>query len=216
MPIVYIIEANGGFCVRILYSIFAVAIVFAVSNSTALARVSVKETNKYYKVRGKTAPEVFRQITKKGPRHRGLARAVATTAINLKMDGVRIGVRGNRCVVKSLRVKLRLQYKYPKWSNIRQGSKRARANWRTYMKQVIRHERTHGVIAKKLARDVNRSIARLTTRKSRNCTRMGRQIERTFKKLNKEHDRLQTAFDKKEHRQTSYIMKLARKFAFTR
>jgi len=188
-------------------------LILMVFSDVASARVSIKESNKYYQVRGKSATQVFDQIKRKGPRHRGRKRAVATTKIKMKMDNVKIGVRGRRCVVEKLRVSLTLVYTYPRWSNIRRGSKRARANWNAYYKQVVRHEKTHGDIAKKMATDLNRAIRKITDRKSRNCSRMSRQIERTFKKLNKIHDRKQTAFDAREQRRSSRIMKLQRVFA---
>ncbi len=190
-------------------------LVFIISGGVASARVSVKEVNKYYNVRGKTASQVFDQIKRKGPRHRGLRRAVATTKINLKMGNVKIGVRGRRCVVNGLQVMLSLEYKYPRWRNIKQGRRQARKNWNAYYKQVVRHEKTHGEIAKKMASDLDRAIKKVTDRKSRNCSRMARKIERVFNKLNKEHDRKQSAFDTREHRRSSNIMKLQRVFTLS-
>ena len=129
------------------------------------------------------------------------------------MDRVDIRRRGRRCFVKNVRVKLSLVYSYPRWSNIKRGSKSARKKWKKYYKQIVRHEKNHGALAKKMARNVERSIRKLTSRSSRNCSALTRKLKRSFSKINRQHDRQQSAFDKREHRRTSHIMKLARAFA---
>lgn len=191
-----------------------IAVLFlAISFNAAEARITIRETTKFYNIRAKNAQGVFKQISHKGLMRSGSRYAVATTQINLKMDRVDIQRRGRRCVVKDMRVKLSLVYNYPRWRNIKQSSKSARKKWIKYYKQVVRHEKNHGALAKKMARNVERSVRKLTSRSSRNCSVLTLKLKRTFSKISRQHDRQQSAFDKREHRRTSHIMKLARAFA---
>lgn len=191
-----------------------IAILFvAITLNAAEARVTIRESTKYYNIRAKNAQEVFRQISRNGLMRRGSQHAVATTQIVMKMDRVNIQRRGRRCVVKNVRVKLTLVYSYPRWRNIKQSSRSARNKWKRYYKQVVRHEKNHGALAKKMARNVERSVRKLTSRSSRNCSALTRNLKRAFNKINRQHDRQQSAFDKREHRRNSHIMKLARAFA---
>jgi len=194
-------------------SAFITVLFVAITFNAAQARINIRESTKFYNIRAKNAQEVFRQISRNDLMRRGRQHAVATTQINLKMDRVDILRRGRRCVVKDVRVKLSLVYSYPRWRNINQSSKSARKKWKRYYKQVVRHEKNHGALAKKLARKMERSARKLTSRSSRNCSVLTRKLRRTFKALNRQHDRQQTSFDKREHRRTSHIMKLAREFA---
>lgn len=191
-----------------------IAILFvAVTFKAAEARISIRESTKYYNIRAKNAQGVFRQISRKGLMRRGSQHAVATTQIKMKMDRLKIQRRGKRCVVKNVRVNLALVYSYPRWRNIRKGSRSARNKWKVYFKQIVRHEKHHGAIAKKYARQLERSVGKLSTRASRNCSALTRKLKRLFKTADRRHDRLQTAFDKREHRRSSHIMKLHRAFA---
>ncbi len=203
---------SGRVVVKLISTILAVLFV-AITFNAAEARVTIRETTKFYNIRAKNAQGVFNQISRKGLMRRGNQHAVATTLIKMRIDRVKIQRRGRRCVVKDVRVKLTLVYSYPRWRNITQSSKNARKKWQKYYKQVVRHEKEHGSLAKKMARNVERSARKLTGRTSRNCKDLTRKLKRSFKKLNRQHDRQQTAFDKREHRRTSHIMKLARAFA---
>jgi predicted secreted Zn-dependent protease len=193
-----------------------IAILFvALSINAAQARITIKETTKYYNIRAKTAQEVLKQIDRKGLMRRGRRHAVATTFIKMRIDNVKIRARGRRCSVKDVRVKLTLVYSYPRWRNIKQSSNSTRKKWNTYYKQIVQHEKKHGALAKKLAQNVERSARKITSRSSRKCAELTRKLKRSFKKLNRQHDSQQAAFDKREHHRTSHIMKLARSFAYS-
>ena len=193
-------------------SAFIAFLFVAIAISAAEARVTIRETTKFYNIRAKNAQGVFNQISRNGLMRRGIQHAVATTVIKMKINYTN-KVRGRRCVVKDVRVKLTLVYSYPRWRNIKQSSKSSRKKWRRYYKQVVRHEKEHGSLAKKMARNVERSARKLTGRTSRNCKDLTRKLKRSFNKINRQHDRQQKAFDKREHRRNSHIMKLAREFA---
>ena len=199
---------------KVIPAIIAFLFVVVAINA-AEARITIRESTKYYNIRAKNAQEVFRQISRNGLKRSGIKHAVATTLIKMKIDNVKIQRRGRRCVVKDVRVKLTLVYSYPRWRNIKKSSKSARKKWNRYYKQVVRHEKNHGALAKKMARNMERSARKLTSRSSRNCSGLTRKLKRSFSKINRQHDRQQKAFDKREHRRTSHIMKLARAFAFS-
>ena len=158
-------------------SAFIAFLFVALTINTVEARVTIRETTKFYNIRAKNAQGVFNQISRKGLMRRGIQHAVATTLIKLKIDRVKIQRRGRRCVVKDVRVKLTLVYTYPRWRNIKQSSKNARQKWRRYYKQVVRHEKEHGALAKKLARNVERSARKLTGRTSRGCNDLNAEIK---------------------------------------
>ena len=208
-------EFESGWVVIKFITAFVAVVLVAITFRAAEARISIRETTKFYNIRAKNAQDVFNQISRKGLMRRGIQHAVATTLIKLKIDRVKIQRRGRRCVVKDVRVKLTLVYSYPRWRNVKQSSKNARKKWRRYYKQVVRHEEEHGALAKKMARNVERSARKLTGRTSRDCNDLTRKLKRSFNKINRQHDRQQNAFDKREHRRNSHIMKLAREFAFS-
>lgn len=179
----------------------------------SLAKLSITETNKYYVVRGKTPEAVFNQIRRKGPRIDGRKRVVAVTDIRLKYSHLEVAVRGKRCTLVSVRIVLALTYKYPKWRNIKRSSPQAQKNWRAYYSEIVRHEKRHGDIAKKFARQIDRSFRKTTSRSSNQCAALAQKLKRKFARLSRQHDRKQTSFDRHDNRRNSVVMRRALDFA---
>ena len=172
------------------------------------ARVIIKERIKYYTVTGKTGRALSKSILKRGPKLSRQGHAIATTTIDFKVRNFKPGIRGRKCIVQSVDVNLTLTYKYPRWKNRRGASKTVRNTWDKFFKQIQKHERTHGKIAKEFARDVDRQIKRLSGRISRGCKDFGRGAAKKFARLVKNHETRQIRFDRRESRVLSRTTRL--------
>jgi len=197
---------------RFAIYLFCITSLIFVSDG-AWAKVRIKESNKYYSVRGKSAATVYKQMAKRGPRIRGLKHVIASTEFNMKIDRVKIKTRGKRCYVKSVRIAVKLKYTYPRWQNLKKASKGDQRRWKAYISEIVRHEKRHGAIAKKYAKDAERIILKASGRTSRKCSGMVARVKRDTNKLKRKYIRDQDAFDRRDHRRNSKVMKLARRFA---
>jgi len=179
-----------------------------VLTSQAEARVIVKERIKYYTVSGKNGVALAKSILKRGPKLTKAEHAIATTSIKLDVKNIKPGIRGRKCVIKSVNVHLNLTYKYPRWKNKKGASRNVQKVWAKFLKQVEKHEKTHGKIAKAFARDVDKQFKRLSGRLSRGCKDFGRGAKRKFDSLARAHQRKQANFDRRESRLLSRTTRL--------
>ncbi len=194
-----------------LASIVAIAAVNLVIVTTipSFAKVTINEKTKYYFVKGKSGKGLTRDLLIRGSRANRVRHAVATTAIDLKVQNLRFDRRKSKCRVKSVLVRLRLTYTYPKLRNRKRTSRRLKKNWDSYYSQIVKHEKTHGKIARSFARQAEKDIRKSSTRKTANCRNLTRLLKRKLDRLERKHKRRQIAFDRKEARRSSVISKKA-------
>ncbi len=178
------------------------------TSSQAYARVIITERTTFYNVSGKTGPQLFRSITRRGPRVSGVGHAIATTSSSLQVRNIKTSVRGRKCRIVSADVVLKLVYRYPRWQNQRTASARVRKNWERFAQQVRKHELKHGSISKKFARNLERQIKRISGRVSRGCRDFGLRSSRAIARLERNHARAHMRFDRRENRAFSRIRRL--------
>ena len=133
-------------------------------SATAEAKVRISERTKYYSVSGKTGKELFRSITRKGPKTtRGWPRHCPTTQTSFKVNNITFGIKGSRCVVKNVDVvgKPRSTH-FPRWKGSHRSSRRFARNWEKFLTLVKKHEATHGRISREFARKLHTRLKKLT------------------------------------------------------
>lgn len=198
---------------KIFIFVILSAVLFT-SNATAKVITSVKTS--YYSVSGKTGKAIFKSILRRGPKVAKTGHVIASTTISMKIGNIKIAQKRGRCVVSNANVLLYLRYRYPKLSNKKRHSKRLRKAWQKLIKKIRIHELKHGKIAKQLAKDVDRSIRRLSGKVSRKCKNFGRGAERNFKRLvSKSHAR-HARFDRSEARSRSRMTRLQKALFFAK
>jgi len=177
--------------------------------SFANAKVIITERTKFYTVTGKTGPQMFRSITRRGPKTRRDGHAIATTRTEIKFRNLKIGVKGRRCVVENFDLVLKLTYTLPRWRGSRKASPKLRKTWDLFYAKVKKHEDTHGRISREYARKLHDRIRKLTGRVSNGCKNFGKKT-RSLRLAQREFARRHAAFDRREGRASSRIRRLQR------
>ena len=187
---------------RLTFPRFLTAILFlsvSLFSTIAPARVQVKETTKYYEVNGKSGSEIYRNMVRRGPRLSGIARkALAVSRIDFRARNIRAGVSKGRCRIVSADIYVSVQYTLPKWRGSSRASRATKNAWSRFSKTVVWHEKQHGKIAKDHAASLERSIKKLRPQSKRRCVPAAFKVSSKIRRLGKQHERRQAAFDRKD------------------
>ncbi len=175
---------------------------------SAIARVKISERTKYYSVSGRTGKQLFKSIVRRGPKLRRQGHAIATTTTYFEIKRLKTGIKGRRCVVKSVDLIVTINYKFPRWRNAKRASKKVRRNWAKFYKSVKRHEATHGRNSRDYAKKLHARIRKATGRVSRGCNNFGRTTLRAIKRLERSFHRRDRRFDRREGWAFSRIRRL--------
>ncbi len=191
-----------------------VAIVLAaafLSPSLASAEVVIAETTKYYTVSGETGKEAVKAMSLRGPRSGFLARAIAQTWYSPKMGGDLIMEKGV-CRVRDPSVQLKIRYTFPRLSA--QAGPTLQYRWKVFMHGVIKHESQHADIARDMAAEMDRTMARFAMRAAvHSCRTAQRELGLRMDAIWKKYDGRQNAFDRREHRRGGEVQKLVKALA---
>ncbi|MEM7302240.1 MAG: DUF922 domain-containing protein [Pseudomonadota bacterium] len=171
------------------------------------ARVRVSERNTFYAVRGKDGPSIFREIVRKGARANGSRHAIASAHMRLQISNVQMKSVGNRCRVHKYKMQLRIKYVYPKWRVARRASKAVKSKWAVFYRELQRHEKTHGRIARQHATALEKEIKKASSRTTRRCHLLDRKLAKLVRNYEKRHERAQNQFDRRDARRSSRISK---------
>ena len=160
----------------------------------AEAKVRVTERTIYYTFGGRTGKELYDQMVRKGPRVER-SRKVAVAQFDFALRNVKGGLRGNRCVITSADVDVKVTYRMPKWTGEGRASPKLRKAWQTFVAHLWRHEKRHTEIARDFAQDVERGLKRLRADARRDCDGMLAAAEKMMLRARARHDRRQAGFD---------------------
>ena len=174
----------------------------------ASAKVVVVEAVKYYPVNGRNGFDLSKAMLAGGARTINLRHAIAATATKFDFINPKLVVKNGRCVVRDVTVKLTITYYFPKWRAKAGTSSRVRRAWKVFYAALVRHEHTHGRIAKKYAPRVERELKQLSGTVMFGCRDFGRMADVRFKSLSAQLKAQQAAFDQREDRKTSQISRL--------
>jgi predicted secreted Zn-dependent protease len=185
------------------------AVVFAgVVARDALARIVVTENVSYYSIKGLNGTDLGRSMLRGGARTINLRHAIAATVTSFDFTDPKLAIEHGRCVVKNVTVHLKITYQFPKWSGRRHASGKLRHNWDAFYAALVRHEHTHGQIAKKFAKKIEREMLNLSGTVVFGCRDFGAFSKMRFSALSRQLKQLQLAFDRREDRPTSHISRL--------
>lgn len=176
--------------------VFGVFSLLCVTLASARAEPVITKTYDYFRIGGKTAEDLDRELERNGPltrttghRHPG--------ATEIKYGGeVTYVERSGRCSVGAARVTLRTHIILPRWSNRGKAAGDLRFIWDTLSADIKRHEERHAEIARNHARTLERDLLALPSRA--NCDELEVLVGETTRRILAEHDRQQQRFDQVE------------------
>lgn len=180
---------------KTLLIIAATAFVGGVSGQ-ALAETVIRKSTSYFQVRGKTAEQLDRELSYRGP----MTKSTGTRhpgATKIKFGGsVTYAQQGGRCRVESAKITLSTQIILPQWKGRKGASKELQLVWDTLSRDIKRHEERHAEIARNYARSMEKAILKLPPQ--RTCAAMQERVAKASRDEIDRHDRDQMRFDRVE------------------
>lgn len=174
----------------------------------ASAEIVVTEKVNHYAVSGVSGRDLGRSMLRGGARTINLRHAIAATTTRFDFTDPVLAVERGRCVVKAITVRLSIEYQLPKWTGRHKANARLRRSWDAFYAELVRHEQTHGRIAREFARRIERELLRLSGTQAFGCSDFGAFSEARFAALSAELRRQQLAFDRRENQSNSTISRL--------
>lgn len=183
------------FAVRYMVLPLVFSIALSLSGPAA-ADVIASKSYSYFDIRGKTADELDRELSRRGPTSSGSsARHPGATKIRFGGEATYIQDNG-RCRVGNVKVTVHTQIILPRWNSRRGASKELSMIWDALSSDIKRHEERHAEIARTQARVMERAIRALPPQ--RNCGAMQELVSNESARGIEEHDRQQAQFDRVE------------------
>lgn len=161
--------------------------------------VKFEQRFEFFKVRGKTSLEIFRDFQKKSP-IKGVGSHQATLGVaSIKLlPEVEFGEKNGRCRVLKSKVTVDVIIHLPRWANYRRANKFAKQSWDKLFADIKKHELVHAKIAKDFGTQIQNKIESLGSRSS--CSSLERVVSRSSQRLLNKHDRAQRKFDRREQK----------------
>ena len=160
------------------------------------AEAEVRSNIRYsgYPVHGTTAPEIWRDIGRKGP-HQPENGLYAQAEAEIRFGwNVAFAKTQSSCRVKSAVVNVDVNILLPNWTDKARGSQALRQAWNAYIVKVRRHEDHHKDIALAAAKQIDRSI--MATPAHRSCESLERAIKAKTDKILARERAQQAHFDR--------------------
>ena len=171
--------------------------------------VKFKQSFKYFKVRGKTSLEIFRDFQKRSP-IKGVGQHQATLGVaSIKLTpSVEFVEKNGRCRVQKSNVTVDVVIHLPRWTHYRRANKFAKLSWDTLFADIKKHELTHAKIAKDYGTRIQKKIVSYGSRSK--CSSLQSAISRSSNRLLSKHDRAQRKFDRVEQKKMRRARRKAR------
>lgn len=184
------------FLMRRVQRLFGAVLLLCVVPAAATAEPIITKTYTYFRIGGRTAEDLDRELEKRGPVTRNTGhRHPGATEIKFGGD-VTYEDRSGRCSVGGARVTLRTHIILPRWSNRARATAGLGFIWDTLSADIKRHEERHAEIARNHARQLERELLELKA--SADCDDLEKQVANTTREVLQSHDRLQLRFDQVE------------------
>lgn len=180
---------------RALKRLSCAALAVALTGSAGAETVFTKSIS-YYKIGGRTAEELDRELSRRGPytnstgmRHPG--------ATEIKFGGeVTYLEKNGRCQVKDVKVTLATHITLPRWKNRSSTDGDLALVWDALSSDIKRHEERHAEIARQHAQKLEKSLKSLRPRPD--CDSMQDKVAEVSQKAVEAHDKDQMRFDRVE------------------
>ncbi|MEL6751457.1 MAG: DUF922 domain-containing protein [Pseudomonadota bacterium] len=174
----------------------------------AHAQLKITERTKHYTIKGKTAPDFAKSMSKRGPYSRSKRqRAWATAGRKLSFQVLHRKV-GGRCVVRGARVDMRITTTLPKLRRLRGVSKNHAKRWQRMSGLLQRHEAVHVRYYRQLAKQTHRALLRLKPAKS--CRALDQKAKRVVEDLARKDTARNRRFDMNDRRNYRRMSRLYR------
>jgi predicted secreted Zn-dependent protease len=172
------------------------AAIWAGFATPASAGVSVDIRMAQYDVVGRTGAELLDAMDRRGPKHGFLTRAIAQTRYSVGWDIVWVQ-KNDTCRVKQANARLAMTYTYP----ILRGDvpPDLRKRWVRFMKGVVKHEETHGAIARQMVSAAQSSVAGVAFANDPGCRQAKAEAKRRVDAIYAKFEARQVIFDTREH-----------------
>lgn len=174
----------------------------------AQAKIIVQEKVSYYAVKGRSGLDLGKAMVAGGAKVINLRHAIAATVSKFDFLEPKVAVENGRCIVKDVTVKLTLTYYFPKWHGKNGKSRQVRQAWDAFYQELVRHEKTHGRIARNFAGKIEAELKRLSGTVRFGCKDFGSWSNVRFNLLSRQLKAEQAAFDRREDLKTSRISRL--------
>jgi predicted secreted Zn-dependent protease len=176
--------------------LFGGALFLLLIPAIATAEPAINKTYSYFRIGGRTAEDLDRELEKRGPMTRSTGHR-HPGATEIKFGGeVTYVEREGRCAVGGAKVTLRTHLILPHWSNRRRSEKDLAMIWDALSADIKRHEERHAEIARNHARMLERQLKALPANKS--CQALEQRVAETTRRILESHDRDQLRFDQVE------------------
>ncbi|WP_421361452.1 DUF922 domain-containing Zn-dependent protease [Agrobacterium rosae] len=177
---------------RMLCTVIAGAILLSASLD-ASAETVLSKSFSYFKVGGRTAEDLDRELSHHGPMTKSTG-ARHPGATEIKFGGELTYVEQNgKCGVGTVKVTLNTKILLPRWTNRRRTSAELGLIWDTLSADIKRHEERHAEIARTYARTLEKRLQSL--RPQANCEEMQALVTKTTQQVMAAHDKDQFRFD---------------------
>lgn len=184
------------FSMRRVRRFFGVFLLLCAIPATATAEPIINKTYSYFRIGGRTAEDLDKELENRGPITRGTGhRHPGATEIKFGGD-VTYVEKGGRCSVGGARVTLRTHIILPRWGNRGRATPELGFIWDTLSKDIKRHEERHAEIARNHARQLERELLGLPV--NRTCDALEKQVAETTRRVLEAHDGEQLRFDQIE------------------
>lgn len=160
--------------------------------------LQITEKTKFYTIKGNNAAELAVSMGKKGPysrQHKRRAWATAGRKMSYQLFHQKFK---NNCRMKNVKVRLTITYTMPKLSRLSKLSKRERRKWNKMYAILNKHERTHGLYYKQLAKKVRSTVRRM--KPARNCRVLEARADALVEKLSEQNKKRNQHFDDHDDR----------------
>lgn len=173
--------------------LWAIAVVFTTTyntNAAANAGVSITVKNRPFLVSGNSIGAVVRSMKRNGPFSEDHGRRAIGLADYRYRTSVTTKKKKGRCHVVSVRITMTIFYFLPTLSNSSRLSARDTSSWRRIERAIRNHEHQHGRNYRRLARELQGSIANMKPQNNcREVRKLERRIRARLEKADKSRNR---------------------------
>lgn len=154
------------------------------------SNLKITERTSYYSVSGPTVQALVKAMTRRGPYSEDHGRRAVGLADYKYRTNIKTHKKNGLCRVKSVSISMQIYYFVPKLSRPKQLRARDHSKWRRIASMILRHEKQHGRFYKRLAKELQVTLARMKPQKS--CSKfksMERKIRAKLEKRDKSRNR---------------------------
>jgi predicted secreted Zn-dependent protease len=156
----------------------------------------IRKSVTYFSIGGTTVSDLDREMLRRGPLSRTTGRR-HPGATQIRFNGsAKFVDQGGRCVIGGAKVSLSTKLILPRWTNRKRANRQMALIWDTLSADIKRHEERHAEIARTHARNLERTILRLSA--ARDCPTLKARVNRVSQDAMVAHDKDQQRFDRIE------------------